>query len=76
MTVGLEPTQSGAFGTIHFDTIDPTKLTDALLTKYNIVVVPIKGPGLDGIRVSSNVYTTTADVDRFCEAVEAVVPRA
>jgi selenocysteine lyase/cysteine desulfurase len=76
MLVGLGAQQSGAFGTIHFDTIEPAKLTDALLTKYNIVVVPITGPGLSGIRVSSNVYTTTADVDRFCDAVEAVVPRA
>ena len=76
MLVELEPSQSGAFGTIHFETIEPAKLTDALLTKYNIVVVPITGPGLSGIRISSNVYTTTADVDRFCDAVETVVPRA
>src|SRR5437763_4402564 len=45
--VELGPDQSGAFGTIHFDTMDPAKLSDALLNKYNIFVVPIKGPGLD-----------------------------
>jgi isopenicillin-N epimerase len=74
--VGLEPDQSGAFGTIHFDTIEPGKLGDALLNKYNIFVTPITGPGISGIRVSSNVYTSTAEIDRFCEAVEAIVPRA
>jgi selenocysteine lyase/cysteine desulfurase len=31
---------------------------------------------LNGIRVSPNVYTSTEEIDRFCEAVEAVVPRA
>ncbi len=76
MLVGLEPNQSGAFGTIHFETMDPGKLSDALLTKYNILVTPITGPGLNGIRVSPNVYTSTAEIDRFCDAVETVIPRA
>jgi isopenicillin-N epimerase len=74
--VELEPTQSGAFGTIHFDTIEPGKLSDSLLSNYNIFVVPIKGPGFDGIRVSSNVYTSPDEIDQFCAAVEAIVPRA
>jgi isopenicillin-N epimerase len=74
--VGLDANQSGAFGTIHFDPIDPGKLGDALLTKYNILVTPITGPGFNGIRVSPNVYTSTGEIDQFCAAVEAIVPRA
>ncbi len=76
MLVNLDANQSGAFGTIHFDTIAPGKLGDALLSKYNIFVTPIVTPFLNGIRVSANVYTSTAEIDRFCDAVEAVVPRA
>jgi len=76
MLVNLDENQSGAFGTIHFDTIEPGKLGDALLNKYNIFVTPIVTPFLNGIRVSANVYTSTAEIDRFCDAVEAVVPRA
>ena len=76
MLVELEPNQSGAFATIHFDTIEPAKLSEALLSKYNIFVVPIKGPGFDGIRVSSNVYTSPGEIDQFCAAVESIVPRA
>jgi selenocysteine lyase/cysteine desulfurase len=76
MLVRLEPSQSGAFGTIHFDTIDPGKLGDLLLSKYNILVTPITGPGISGIRVSANVYTSTEEVDQFCAAVEEIVPRA
>ena len=75
MLVHLDPTQSGAFGTIQFSTMDPGKLCDALLAKYNIVVVPITGPGFNGIRVGPNVYTSTAEIDTFCDAVEAIVPR-
>jgi isopenicillin-N epimerase len=76
MLVGLEPNQSGAFGTIHFATMDPGKLSDALLTKYNILVTPISALGFNGIRVSPNVYTSTAEIDRFCHAVETIIPRA
>jgi selenocysteine lyase/cysteine desulfurase len=73
--VGLEPNQSGAFGTIQFNTMDPGKLTDALLAR-NIVTVPIVTSSFNGIRVGPNVYTSTAEIDRFCEAVESIVPRA
>src|SRR5580692_8021453 len=76
MLVKLDADQSGAFGTIHFDTIEPGKLGEALMSKYNIFVTPITGPGISGIRVSANVYTSTAEIDQFCDAVEAIVPRA
>src|SRR5277367_216324 len=76
MLVGLDADQSGAFGTIHFETIDARKLTDALMEKHSIFVVPIVAPFLNGIRVSPNVYTSTAEIDRFCDAVETIVPRA
>jgi isopenicillin-N epimerase len=76
MLVGPEPNQSGAFGTIHFEAMDPGKLSDALLSKYNILVTPISAPSLNGIRVSPNVYTSTREIDQFCNAVAAIVPRA
>jgi selenocysteine lyase/cysteine desulfurase len=76
MLVGPEPNQSGAFGTIHFETMDPGKLSDALLSKYNILVTPISAPSLDGIRVSPNVYTSTREIDHFCNAVAAIIPPA
>jgi len=76
LLVGLAPSESGAFGTIHFSTIEPGKLTDALLNQHKILVTPIVTPFLSGIRVSPNVYTTIAEIDRFCDAVEAIVPKA
>jgi len=76
MLVGLDADQSGAFGTIHFDSMDAGKLGEALLIKYNILVTPIGGPGFNGIRVSPNVYTSIAEIDRFCDAVETIITRA
>ncbi len=76
MLVGLDPHLSGAFGTIHFESIEPGKLSETLLDKYNIFVVPITGPVVNGIRVSANVYTSTDEIDHFCDAVEKIVPRA
>jgi len=76
MLVGLRPEHSGAFGTIHFETMDCGKLGGALMSKHKILVTPIASPGVEGIRVSANVYTSTAEIDRFCDAVEAIVSRA
>ncbi len=76
LTVRLEPNQSGAFGTIGFDGIDPAKLVAELMDKHNIFVTPITGPGFNGIRISPNVYTSPEEVDKFSEAVEGIVGRA
>ncbi|HLV85336.1 MAG TPA: aminotransferase class V-fold PLP-dependent enzyme [Candidatus Sulfotelmatobacter sp.] len=73
MLSGLHPDQSGAFATIHFDNWPPGKLADALLSQYNIFVTPITGPNFDGIRVSSNVFTSPEEIDHFCDAVAEVV---
>jgi len=73
MLVGLDPNQSGAFGTIQFEGWDPGKLCDVLLAKHNILITPISVAGINGVRVSPNVFTSTDEIDRFCEAVEATI---
>ena len=75
LTVDLAPENSGAFGTIGFNGIDPGKLSDELLKVHQIRVTPIGGPGFNGIRISPNVYTSLAEVDRFSDAVEASVKK-
>ena len=70
MLARVEPEHSGAFATVHFDGVDSGKLGNVLLDKYNILVTPIGGPGFDGLRVSPNVYTSVAEIDRFGDAVE------
>jgi isopenicillin-N epimerase len=71
--VRLEPNQSGAFATVHFPGADFGKLGSVLLDKHNILTTPIGGPGFNGLRITPNVYTSLEEIDRFSEAVEAVV---
>ncbi|MBS1851026.1 MAG: aminotransferase class V-fold PLP-dependent enzyme [Acidobacteria bacterium] len=73
MMVGLDPDQSGAFATIHFSGVDANKFTETLLEKHNIFTTPIVSPSFNGVRVSSNVYTSVGEIDRFCEAAEGLL---
>ena len=52
---------------------DPKVVTARLLERHGILVVGVPAWREPGIRVSPNVYTTAADVDRFSEAFEAVL---
>ncbi len=67
----LDHPHSGAFVTIGFKNVDSGKLTGELMSKHQIRVTPITGPGFSGIRVSPNVYTSPEEVDQFTAAVEA-----
>ena len=71
LTAALDERHSGAFATIEFKGVDPNKLTGELMSKHQIRVTGIAGPGFNGIRISPNVYTSLAEVDRFSDAVEA-----
>jgi isopenicillin-N epimerase len=69
----LAPGRSGAFATVGIDGIKPADLAAHLWNKHRIFVVAIMHTQFEGLRVSPNVYTTPAEVDRFAEAVEAVL---
>lgn len=71
LTVDLRPQHSGAFATLEFKGVDSGKLAGELMSKHQIRVTGIAGPGFNGIRISPNVYTSVAEVDRFSDAVEA-----
>jgi isopenicillin-N epimerase len=69
----LAPGRAGAFATVGIDGIKPADLAAHLWSKHRIFVVAITHPQFEGLRVSPNVYTTPAEIDRFAEAVEAVL---
>jgi len=52
---------------------DPKVVTARLFERHGILVVGVPAWREPGIRVSPNVYTTAADVDRFSEAFESVL---
>lgn len=69
----FDPSQSCAIGNFKVEGIDPVKLGDHLWTKHKIFTTPIVHDEFSGIRITPNVYTTLWELDRFCDAVEAVV---
>jgi selenocysteine lyase/cysteine desulfurase len=72
-----DPEQSCGIGLLSIEGMDHAKLTGVLWEKHKILVTGIDTEGeYQGIRVTPNVYTTLAEVDRFCDAIEDVVRKA
>lgn len=65
-----DPAQSCGLGMVSFAGVDHAKLAQALLEKHSFLVVAIGSEEFSGIRVTPSVYTTAAEVDAFCAAVE------
>jgi isopenicillin-N epimerase len=60
---------------VHIDGIEPGKLSDHLFARHKIVTVAITHKAFSGIRVTPNVYTTLAEIDRFAEVLRQVVAK-
>jgi selenocysteine lyase/cysteine desulfurase len=69
----LAPGFAGAFATVGIEGIGSAELAAYLFKKHRIFTVGITHPQFDGLRISPNVYSTVDEVDRFADAVEAVL---
>lgn len=65
----LDAAHSCAITTVEVKGIKPPELASWLLTKHGIYVTTIAHPQFSGIRVTPNVYSTLAEVDRLGEAM-------
>ena len=72
MHTSLEPEHSCAIGLVEIEGIEPAKIMDYLWEKHKIIVAIIKHDDFQGLRISANVYTTTQELDTFCEVMEKV----
>jgi selenocysteine lyase/cysteine desulfurase len=68
-----DPQQSCGLALFNVEGMDVGKLGAHLWEKHRIIVTPIVHDEFRGIRVTPNVYTTLAEVDMFCDAVEKVI---
>lgn len=59
----------GGIGNVGIEGIEPSVLADTLLKDYRIFTVAINRPGVQGLRVTPNVYTTTTELDTFVSAI-------
>jgi isopenicillin-N epimerase len=71
----FDPAMSCGIGNLQVEGVDSAALAKHLFDAHRIIVVPIKHPEFEGLRVTPCVYTTTDEVDRFAEAVEQVIAR-
>lgn len=69
----FDEAQSCAIGTVEIDGVDPGALGQYLMNAHKIFATPIVHDEFRGLRVTPSVYTTLAELDRFCEVMEGVV---
>ena len=69
------PEHSCGIVTLELDGVNPEALKDQLWARHRIVVQDMsipRNPEIRGIRITPNVYTSVAELDRFVAAVEDV----
>ena len=59
-----------AIGNVGIEGIEPKDFAKVLLEKYKIWTVAIDRPGVRGLRITPNVYTTTNELDAFIDAIK------
>jgi selenocysteine lyase/cysteine desulfurase len=69
----LAPGFAAGIANVEIDGIDPGELARHMWVKHRILITPIKHEEFQGNRISPSVYTTLQEVDRFGDAMEAVI---
>ncbi|MBM87216.1 MAG: aminotransferase [Gammaproteobacteria bacterium] len=67
-----EQHRHGGIGNIGIEGINPVELADRLMNDHRIYTAAIDRPGVRGIRVTPNVYTTTDELDIFVKALQTI----
>lgn len=62
----------GAIGFFGLEDREPGKIASELLSQHRVHTVAINWENLHGVRVTPNVYTLTADLDIFIDAVKEI----
>jgi selenocysteine lyase/cysteine desulfurase len=66
------PERSCAIANVGVDGVAPADLAKTLFDKYRIFTVAIDGAGVRGVRVTPQVFTTTAELDALVKALMEV----
>ena len=72
--------QSCGIALVEIAGVDPAEISRYLMEKHKIFTVAIDHEEFKGNRITPNVYTTTKELDRFCEVMETIarkgIPKA
>ena len=66
----VEMARHGGIGNVGIEGIEPSDLAKTLFDKYQIWTVSIDRPGVRGLRITPNVYTTTGELDSLVHAIK------
>jgi selenocysteine lyase/cysteine desulfurase len=64
-----DPKRACGIANVGIQNLAPADMAKTLLDKYKIWTVAIDGQGVQGCRITPNVYTTTAELDVFVKAL-------
>lgn len=67
--------QSCGIANVELVDVDTAALAAYLMDKHKIFTVPIIHDEFKGLRITPNVYTTLAELDRFCDVMETVAKK-
>jgi selenocysteine lyase/cysteine desulfurase len=67
----MNPEFSCAIALVNVESKDPQAFAEFMNDNYRIHAVAIKWEGINGVRVTPNVYTTTKNLDVLVEAIKA-----
>jgi selenocysteine lyase/cysteine desulfurase len=69
INTSLDDAKSCAIANVKLKNMTTAQLDSALFNNYKIHSVGIQWPGVDGVRVTPNIYTSTKDLDKLVEAI-------
>jgi len=64
-----EQHRHGGIGNVGIEGLEPADLADRLMRDFRIFTVAIDRPGVRGLRVTPNLYTTTRELDALVAAI-------
>ncbi|MGI9262901.1 MAG: aminotransferase class V-fold PLP-dependent enzyme [Woeseiaceae bacterium] len=67
-----EQHRHAGIGNVGIEGIEPGVLADRLMEDYRIFTVAINRPGVVGLRITPNVYTTTEELDALVKAITEI----
>ncbi|MFI5221485.1 MAG: aminotransferase class V-fold PLP-dependent enzyme, partial [Bacteroidia bacterium] len=65
-----DPERSCAIANVGIKNLKPTEMAETLLKKYKIYTVAIDGKGVQGCRITPNVFTATDELDQLVKALK------
>lgn len=70
MNTPEDANRSCAIANVGIKNMKPSEMAETLLKKYQIYTVAIDGKGVQGCRITPNIYTTTGELDELVKALK------